>query len=267
MTTSRRNKTDESTGKTLSRHPTLFLDDEPIFAGMHLLIAQDLRDLAQDQLTMAVYARAGIHIYVIDTAGPHWVGPRTGQEGFFDYSAAGLRLREIMAADTQALFWLRLSFETNGLPGDWWNRMYPDEMELLSDGQRVSQTPASLVWQAQVKESITGLIGCLRQEGLYERVIAYQINTGSAGEWVKGASSMGLPCGDYSLPMLRYFRHWLHRRYQDDPSRLQAAWADPHVSFETAQVPLLHRAVQYDSACATRSVSVRWLTFTSAMPT
>ena len=217
--------------------PTLFLDDQPVFGGMHLLIAQDITALAQDQVTIARYADAGIHIYVIDTVGPHWVGPRPDQPGFFDYSAAGPRLREILEVDPQALFWLRMGFETNGLPNDWWNQMYPDEMEMLSTGRGVSQTPASLVWQAQVKESIRGLIHTFRREGLYERVIAYQIMTGSAGEWVKGTSSMGLACGDYSSPMRRYFHDWLRERYQDDPARLQTAWADPLVTFENADVP------------------------------
>ena len=217
--------------------PTLFLNDQPVYAGMHLLIAQDIEAIAQDQVTMARYARAGIHIYVIDTVGPHWVGPRPDQEGYFDYSAVGPRLREILEVDPEALFWFRLPFETNGLPDNWWNQMYPDEMEQLSTGPGVSQTPASLVWQAQVKESIRGLIQQLRVEGLYERVIAYQILTGSAGEWVKGSSSMGLACGDYSAPMRRYFHAWLRQQYQDDPGQLQAAWADPTVTFETAEVP------------------------------
>ncbi len=223
--------------KTHNGTPVLFLDDQPVFAGVHLLIAQDLEALPRDQATMAIYARAGIHIYAIDTIGPHWTGPRPGHPGFFDYSAVGPRLREILAVDPQALFLFRMGFETNGLPGDWWNRMYPEEMELLSDGQRVSQTPASTVWRAQVNESIRGLIAQLRQEGLYEQVIAYQILTGSAGEWVKGASSMGTACGDFSQPMRQYFRNWLFDRYQGDLAAFQQAWADPEVSFETAEVP------------------------------
>jgi hypothetical protein len=217
--------------------PTLFLDDRPVFAGIHLLIAQNVKALAKDQVTMAAYAEAGIHIYAVDTVGPHWPGPRLDQHGFFDYSTAGPRLREILAVDPQALFLLRMGFETNGLPGDWWNQMFPEEMELLSDGRRVSQSPASSVWQAQVKESIKGLIDQLRTEGLYEHVIAYQVLTGSAGEWVKGESSMGLICGDYSEPMLRYFRRWLRQRYHDDPAILQAAWGEAQVTFETAEVP------------------------------
>lgn len=217
--------------------PTLFLDDQPVFGGMHLLIAQDIGALTEDQVTIARYARAGIHIYVIDTVGPHWVGPRPDRSGFFDYSAAGPRLREILEVDPQALFWLRLGFETNGLPDDWWNQMYPEEMEMLSTGRGVSQTPASTVWQSQVKESIRGLMNAFRREGLFERVIAYQIMTGSAGEWVKGTSSMGLACGDYSSPMRRYFQTWLRKQYQGDPAMLQSAWTDPKVNFETAEVP------------------------------
>jgi len=229
--------------------PTLFLDDQPVFTGVHLMIAMDPAALREDQQTVAEYSRAGVHIYALDTVGPHWVGPRPGHVSFFDYSHAGERLREILMIDPDALFLLRMGFETRGLPGDWWNEMYPDEMELLSDGSKVSQTPASKVWQSQVKESISGLIAQLRQEGLYERVIAYQVLTGSAGEWVKGDSSMGLTCGDYSQPMLKYFRGWLRRCYADDTVALQKAWQNPGVDFDSAEVPPAEEqfATQYGS--------------------
>src|SRR6185369_1228586 len=84
---------------------------------------------------------------------------------------------------------------------------------------------------------LKGLVEYLREVGLYDRVIGYQICVGTCGEWIKDWSSMSPQSGDYSAPMVRQFRAWLRQRYQNDAAALQAAWAEPNVTFETAEVP------------------------------
>ena len=217
--------------------PTLFLNDQPVFAGCHLLGSLDPNYHDLNQEIMRVYANAGVHIYSIDSVGPEWCGPRQGDPGHFDFKFVAPRLQEVIDADPNALFLLRMGFESRWLPGNWWNLMYPDELETLSDGTKISQSYASLVWRSEVNDFLKGYINQLRMDGLYERVIAYQIATGTCGEWIKDWSSMTLPCGDYSEPMRRYFHTWLRKRYQNDTSALRTAWSDEQVTFDTAEVP------------------------------
>jgi hypothetical protein len=84
---------------------------------------------------------------------------------------------------------------------------------------------------------LRGYIAHLKEIGLYDRVIAYQIAAGACGEWVKGDSDQGKRFGDFSWPMRRCFRAWLRRKYSEDVAALRAAWNDPTVSFDTAEAP------------------------------
>ncbi|MEP7359276.1 MAG: hypothetical protein ABI847_18635, partial [Anaerolineales bacterium] len=153
-----------------------------------------------------------------------------------DFSPVGPRLQQAVEADPEALFNLRLMFETRYLLDNWWHKAYPDELEVLSDGSRPAASYASLEWQSQVKDVLRHLIAYLRQAGYYDRVIGYQICVGTCGEWIKDWSSMSPPSGDFSEPMRRYFRGWLKKRYPSDAA-LQAAWANPAVRLDSAEVP------------------------------
>ena len=192
---------------------------------------------AYNNAIMRVYADAGVHIYSIDALGPEWCGPGTAHTGHYDFTVTAPRLQEVVDADPQALFLLRMGFETHYLVNNWWNQAYPDELEVISDGAKPSASFASSVWQSQVKDLLKAYIDHLRSAGLYERVIAYQIATGTCGEWIKDWSSMDLNYGDYSQPMRRHFRTWLRERYHGDIAALRSAWASPNVTFDTAEVP------------------------------
>jgi hypothetical protein len=217
--------------------PTLFLNDRPAFAGIHLLGTVDPAGLSLTQASIRAFAANGVHIYSIDAVEDEWCGPRPGQPAPYDFSATGPRLQRVLDADPDALFLLRMGFETRWARHNWWNELHPEELETLSDGSRLSASYASSVWQADVQALLEAYIDHLRSVGLYDRVIAYQPAVGTCGEWIKDWSSMGTVCGDYSGPMLRRFRAWLRQRYGEDPALLQSAWADPQVTFETAQVP------------------------------
>jgi beta-galactosidase GanA len=149
-----------------------------------------------------------------------------------------------------------MGFEARWLPNQWWARAHPDELEIVAeeaDGQdqiehyrrncvedanHITQSYASKVWAQDVKDLLRGYIRHLREIGLYDRVIAYQICAGVCGEWVKGDSDQMNRFGDYSRPMQLHFRNWLRRNYGDDIQRLRAAWSDDGLTFDMADVPL-----------------------------
>jgi len=175
------------------------------------------------------YAEAGIHLYAFDvgTQGspPEW---RDGH----DFSSVAARFGQVIAADPQARFHLRVHLE---MP-EWWQKLHPEECELVSNGERRMQSFASRVWREQAKSFLRAYIAHIESIGLGDRVIAYQTGAGATGEWVK-ESAMSRPAGDYSQPMREHFQQWLAGRYQNDVSALRAAWNDSGVTFATAEVP------------------------------
>lgn len=222
--------------------PTLFLNDQPVFANCHLIGGLDPNGLATIQESVRAFANNNIHIYSIDAVGAEWTTPRTGDAYTFDFSETAPRLQAVLDADPDALFLLRMGFETYYV--DWWRQAYPDEVEVLTDGPSTSASYASLAWQTQVKDLLRAYIAQLRAVGLYDRVIAYQVATGTCGEWIKSWSSMDPGCGDFSAPMRRAFQQWLRRRYADEVNALQAAWGDATVTFESAEVPATAEQMQ-----------------------
>jgi hypothetical protein len=219
--------------------PTLFLNGQPAYANIHLIGGLDPTPegwaITEDAIRR--YAANDIHIYSIDAAGDEWYGPRLADPDQFDYTPTAGRLQKILAVDPAALFLLRISFDTKFMAGNWWNLENPDEVDVMSDGQRLSASFASVAWHQRVQRFLRGYIAHLREAGLYDCVIAYQLCTGTCGEWIKDWSSMSPPSGDFSPAMQHRFRAWLREHYHGDVAVLQAAWADPAVTFETAQVP------------------------------
>jgi hypothetical protein len=224
--------------------PTLFLDGKPIFDGLMWGSPPTPEGFALKECAR-LYGEAGIHLFAFDmgTGGtpPDWCGPRPGIEVTYDFSTLEMRFNQVIAVDPQAWFHLRVHLE---MP-DWWQKLNPEECEIASDGRRLGQSFASRLWRKQAKDYLKALIAHIHNIGLADRVIAYQTGAGHTGEWVKGASAMGLVCGDYSQPMRKHFQEWLRRYYQEDLDALRRAWAAPYITFETVAVP--PAAVQFNT--------------------
>jgi hypothetical protein len=209
--------------------PTLFLDGRPAMPA-YLWTSPPLADKWEAHNAAKSAAAAGIHMYAFDVGvGTEWVKPD------YDFSTVKARYGRVIDADPEARFHLRCHLEI-GID-DWWSKLHPDELELHSTGRRYTQSFASEVWRDQAKAFLRAYIACLRELGLFERVVAVQVGAGHTGEWVKGETSMYTICGDYSEPMRRAFRTWLRTRYHHDLAALRAAWNDPAASFDSAEVP------------------------------
>ena len=214
--------------------PTLFLDGAPVFAHYNWLTADPTPKEFLNRACVEDFARAGVHMMAIGGGvGSEWVGPGPGRVGHYDFTPLGNRLRLLLDADPDALFHYRIYMEM----GDWWNALYPGEREVVDDGLELNQSYASTVWREQCKHYLRETGAYLKAEGLFDRVIAWQVQAGICGEWIKNTSSMQHHCGDFSAPMRERFRAWLHRRYEGDVQALRRAWADADVTFETAEVP------------------------------
>jgi len=219
--------------------PTVFVDGQPIFMS-YLWMRGPTRDEYEAADTTRAYARAGIHAHAFDVGTqaqePEWCGPAPGRDEHWDFSTLGERFGRILDANPDALFHLRIHMR---MPA-WWQKLYPEECEVASIGRpggSATQSFASTVWRQQANDFLRAYVDALRQEGLYDRVIAYQVGAGNTSEWVKGDLSMDAVCPDYSAPMRRHFRQWLRRKYGGDTQALRQAWADPEVDFGTAEVP------------------------------
>ena len=217
--------------------PTVFIDDQPAFFGCHLVGYMDPNNLAAHRAIAQKYSEAGVHIYSVDNLNQEWVGPHAGSDSPYDFTITVKRLQNYIDVDPQAMFLMRMGFETRWLQNDWWNKAYPEEVEILSDGARWAESFASTVWHDQVNDLLRAFIAHLKEVGMYDRILAFQVGAGSSGEWIKDTSCMLQPTHDYSAPMRRHFRAWLKERYQNDAAAFQVAWADPSVTFETTEVP------------------------------
>jgi len=236
--------------------PTLFLDGVPSYANFNLLSPLDGEYREPSQPIAAKFGQLGINLYSIDACGPEWPGPQPDHPSPYNYATVGPRLQAVLDKNPNAHFLLRMGSETRWLPNHWWNKANPGEMEivaeegdgwaeiegyranLVEDNHHITESYASPVWANDVKELLRGYIKHLREIGLYDRVIAYQIAAGASGEWVKGDSDQMNRFGDYSLPMKRHFQAWLRRKYGSYVWSLRKAWDDDAVTFDTAEVPL-----------------------------
>jgi hypothetical protein len=219
--------------------PTLFIDDQPVFYGLMWGSPPTAEDYLLKE-SARLYGEAGVHFFAFDIgtggAAAEWCGPGPDRPSSYDFSTLAQRFGQIIAADPLARFHLRVHLE---MP-EWWQKLYPDECEVLSDGRRMCQSFASEIWRAQAKAFLAALVSAVQDAGLAERVVGYQCGAGWTGEWVKGPGAMGLVTGDFSRPMQAHFQSWLSLRYNGDLRALRTAWADPLVTFETAQVPGIH---------------------------
>jgi hypothetical protein len=226
--------------KTHNGTPTLFLDDRPSFAGYLWSNGPTATDFAMADM-MRAYAKAGIQMFAFDvgTGGPcpEWCGPGPSRDGHFDFSTVEARFGRILEANPNALFHLRIHLEMGRDQGRWWRDLHREECELGSNGERTTQSFASRVWRQQAKDFLQAYATHLDATGLSQHVVAYQVGAGHTGEWVKGDTSMGVTCGDYSEPMQAHFRGWLRTTYGENTAALRAAWGDDTVTFENAAVP------------------------------
>jgi hypothetical protein len=228
--------------------PTVFIDGKPSFYHLAWFPSPARKNSDKFRKTVRAHARrTGVHLYTFDNGvvafgseGDAWIpGPRPGSDSHYDFGSVQRQLEQFLDPDPEAKFHLRLflDFNADWDPNKWWSKLYPDECLVNSEGWKPENSFASTIWREQVKDFLRKFIAHIERIGLSDRILAYQINTGSSCEWFKYALGVGDLCSDFSPPMRRYFQSWLRKRYGNDEKALRKAWANSNVTFETAQIP------------------------------
>ena len=184
--------------------------------------------------------RAGMHLYGVGVDTRDVWRP----DGSIDFARAELVLLEALDADPDARFMFCIS---TYLPPKWWVAANPDELVGYANAtvnphetqvMRNVAVPsfASKTWMRDVADYQRRLVEHLESTPLARRIFAYRTDFGVNHEWhYYGMACDAMP--DDGKSMTAAFRSWLRARYGNDAAALRAAWSDPAVTFESAQVP------------------------------
>ena len=92
----------------------------------------------------------------------------------------------------------------------WWREENPDELTLLSDGQRSLQSIFSKKWREDTKLFLQKLCEYLQSFEYSENVIALQLAGMQTEEWMAVRTATG--CLDFSAPAQTAFQAWLKEK-------------------------------------------------------
>ncbi len=181
----------------------------------------------------ALFAATGLHRYFIYTT-LEW--DKAGQP---DFTNVDRTVAILLNGDPQAEIFIRSQLR-DSVPG-WFSARYPDECVKFDNGRSSSRASlASPVWRQIAGENIAGLVRHVAASPYADRVIGFMVSEGEEGQWMHywAGETPNQPgtLSDYSKPMLDYFRNWLRQNYSTEAA-LQAAWNDPAVTFDNAEIP------------------------------
>ena len=114
--------------------PTVFIDDQPAFFGCHLVGYMHPDHLLDNQPYARKYAEAGVHIYSVDNFTHEWVGPRPDNPSPYDFSLVVPRHAELYRCGPAGHVPDAHGGRNQLDPSTWFNKAYPDEVEVRSDG-------------------------------------------------------------------------------------------------------------------------------------
>ena len=93
---------------------------------------------------------------------------------------------------------------------------------------------ASELWRRRMGEILSAALTALRRSPYADRIGYCRVRYGNCGEWTHwGYGEQAFV--DFSEPMRRAFSRWLRRRYAST-EKLRAAWGDPQVDFDAADL-------------------------------
>ena len=183
-----------------------------------------------------VYGDAGVHIYHVQTH-PEKLDdtPETMArvQRYIDE-----RIATVLRVDPHAQFIVMVELR----PSAAWLEANAGERLVTAQGTYGPVSYCSAAYFDSVDRFLGGLVGFLRQQPYYGRIVGYlPMSCGSPDSTMGGTEGnlfqkdrSRLTVGDFNPQAIAAFRQWLREKYENAPERLQAAWADPRVTFDTA---------------------------------
>jgi len=193
------------------------------------------------------FGRLGVHLYSFSAtpseaayglAKTCWAAPDR-----FDYSGFEERVKMLLDADPDAYFFPRLYLSSPR----WWDEKHPDDLVTFDPGdgrpQPFFHSPAdkrvpswaSEAWRRDTATALRRFVEHVQHSPYADRVVGYHLASGTTEEWMMWGGNEG-KWVDFSPANAARFRQWLKEKYRT-AGALQAAWADPAVTFENATVP------------------------------
>ena len=153
-----------------------------------------------------------------------------------DYFALDRDIEKLLQKDKDA--YILFNVKIDQMPS-WWLKKYPEELILYDDGSKETfPSLASEIWKKDAGEAVKNLTHHLKEK--YDKhFLGYYFGWGIYGEW----NYYGEPdkndwrCPDFSPAMVKGFRKWLRKKYQNDVTLLRKSWGNKKVNFNNAKVP------------------------------
>lgn len=185
------------------------------------------------------FASAGVHFFQFyqGDLDSFWKGPDN-----FDFSGIDRGYRELIKFDPEAVVIIRIGVNVPR----WWAEKHPEEIATSYIGRILPwQSMASELWRKEAGDALARLVKHIITSDYGDHIIGYLTVFGEENTY-PGCWWVDYTPYDYSKPMQRAFQDWLRERYQRDVAKLQQAWKDSTVTFETAQIPSRERRLQRD---------------------
>jgi hypothetical protein len=213
--------------------PSLLLDGKPRVPFVHM---SDV--IKPPRGYVSEFAQSGMNLHLItlfNTTIKHWTGA-----GKYDFKKIDDVIWNSVQRDPEGYFLIYINVLT--YPG--WSGEFPDAAAMGAKGEAATSreghlSPASYysnVYRAQVMDLLRAYVQHIKAQPYSRAVAGFMLGGGEDGQFYyqvyKGLQTIqdGHSPGD--LPL---FRAWLRKHYNNDLSRLRAAWNEPDATFETAK--------------------------------
>ena len=219
--------------------PTLFINGQPhngmAWATYHPTV-EVFRDFTEAGVTLFTFSATPTEAgYGLSRT--VWVAPDE-----YDYTQLDQRVGMLLEANPDAYFFPRLYLHAP----KWWSEQHPGDIVLtdpgdgkvvpfIHSGGKPAPSWASEAWRRDTVAGLERLIDYIETSPYADRVVGYHLASGTTEEWMMWGGNEN-QWVDYSPVNVARFRTWLKAKYQTI-ARLQTAWADEKVTFETARIP------------------------------
>ena len=210
--------------------PALFVNGQP-HTGLMFWVPDVLRPAGV--ACVAQFRDAGIHLISV----PFRLDPCIQGPGQYEFGRFDAQMESLLKVNPDVLAMPRLDIT----PSEAWLDQNPEERMVHFDlagksssnrgGGRISFS--SRKWRTRMEPAIRAFIRHA-EERYGEHMMGYHVGGGDCGEWSYMWADV---LSDYSKPQQEAFRAWLRKRYEGDDKKLQAAWQDANVAFQTAEIP------------------------------